>query len=421
MSPADDAIAVPKPVEPLAGAMAADSRKRPVRFTSNIVGPIILATDLACLAISVPMALIAYALLVGERVIYSVHAFAFAILAASFLLIRSSRRAYRRTLVDLMHEEGDALVDATVSSLLASALVWQFGMIDNYSRGVSLLYLISLLFCIALSRPLIRVLLTRMALRGSIEQRIAFYGADPQSVAMIRQLLGALDLPHLRFVGVADDRPKVGELDDLKLIGGYKELAELARRGEVDQVLISVPNLPPKRLHEIVDGLSAVSVDVSLIPPEAIELAPDYRVHLLGSLPVLNLWQRPFRDINQFVKRGEDLILGGIAAVFLAPVMAIAALAIRLTSPGPVLFVQPRMGFNNEVIHVLKFRTMFADQSDLGARETTTKDDPRVTPVGRILRKLSIDELPQLLNVIRGDMTFASPAHTRGGSRHSAC
>jgi exopolysaccharide biosynthesis polyprenyl glycosylphosphotransferase len=167
--------------------------------------------------------------------------------------------------------------------------------------------------------------------------------------------------------------------------------------------------LPPKRLHEIVDGLSAVSVDVSLIPPEAIELAPDYRVHLLGSLPVLNLWQRPFRDINQFVKRGEDLILGGIAAVFLAPVMAIAALAIRLTSPGPVLFVQPRMGFNNEVIHVLKFRTMFADQSDLGARETTTKDDPRVTPVGRILRKLSIDELPQLLNVIRGDMSLVGP------------
>ena len=81
-------------------------------------------------------------------------------------------------------------------------------------------------------------------------------------------------------------------------------------RGEVDQVLISVPNLPPKRLHEIVDGLSAVSVDVSLIPPEAIELAPDYRVHLLGSLPVLNLWQRPFRDMNQFVKRGEDLLLG---------------------------------------------------------------------------------------------------------------
>ena len=409
MLPVDDAILTEQPTDPVTEAPDSRASGRPVRFTSNIVGPIFLLTDLACLALSVPISLLAYNLLVGAAVIYSVHTFALAILVGSFLLIRSSRRAYRRTLVDLVHEEGDALVDATVSSLLASALVWQFGMIENYSRGVSLLYLVSLLLCVALSRPMIRVALNRMAARGLIEQRVAFYGADPQSITMIRRLLAALDLPHLRFVGVADDRPKVAALDDLKLLGGYRELADMARRGEIDQVLISVPNLPPERLHEIVDGLSAVSVDVSLIPPEAIELAPDYRVHLLGSLPVLNLWQRPFRDINQFVKRGEDLLLGGIAVVLLAPIMGLAALVIRMTSPGPVLFVQPRMGFNNEVIHVLKFRTMYADQSDIGARATTTKDDPRVTKAGRILRKLSIDELPQLLNVIRGDMSLVGP------------
>ena len=409
MSQADDLVMLQKPAKGSSDGRARPTRRPPVRFTSNIVGPIMLAADLVCLALSVPIALFVYQILVGDQLSYSVHIFAVAILAASFLLIRSSRRAYRRTLVDLMHEEGDALVDAVVSSLLASALVWQFGMIDNYSRGVSLLYLVSLLFCIALSRPLIRQLLTRMAARGSIEQRIAFYGADPQSVHMIRRLLASLDLPHLRFVGVADDRPKIDALDDLELIGGYDDLPQLARRGEIDQVLISVPNLPTKRLREIVDGLSAVSVDVSLIPPEAIELAPDYRVHLLGSLPVLNLWQRPFRDINEFVKRGEDLLFGGAALLFLAPVMGIAALLVRLTSPGPVLFVQPRVGFNNEVINVLKFRTMYADQTDIGARATTTRDDPRVTPVGRVLRKLSIDELPQLLNVIRGDMSLVGP------------
>ena len=409
MSPADELVMLQKSAKETSDERARSTRRPPVRFTSNIVGPIMLAADLVCLALSIPIALVAYQMLVGDQLSYSVHVFAVAILAASFLLIRSSRRAYRRTLVDLMHEEGDALVDAVVSSLLASALVWQFGMIDNYSRGVSLLYLVSLLFCIALSRPLIRQLLTRMAARGSIEQRIAFYGADPQSVQMIRRLLASLDLPHLRFVGVADDRPKIDALDDLELIGGYDDLAELARRGEIDQVLISVPNLPTKRLREIVDGLSAVSVDVSLIPHEAIELAPDYRVHLLGSLPVLNLWQRPFRDINEFVKRGEDLLFGGVAFLFLAPVMGIAALLVRLTSPGQVLFVQPRVGFNNEVINVLKFRTMYADQTDLGAQATTTRDDPRVTPVGRVLRKLSIDELPQLLNVIRGDMSLVGP------------
>jgi Undecaprenyl-phosphate glucose phosphotransferase len=308
-----------------------------------------------------------------------------------------------------MHEDGDVFVDAVVSSLLASAVVWQFGMIDNYSRGVSLLYLVSFLVSLALSRPIIRAWLNRMARRGAIEQRIAFYGADPQSIEIIHRLLNSLDLPHLRFVGVADDRPKVDHVEGLTLIGGYADLADMARRGEVDQVLISVPNLPPKRLHEIVEGLSEVSVDVSLVPAEAIELAPDYRVQLLGSLPVLNLWQRPFRDINQFVKRGEDLVLGSIALVALSPIMAFSALLIRLSSPGPVLFVQPRMGFNNEVIHVLKFRTMFTDKGDLSGAGATTRNDPRVTPIGRILRKLSIDELPQLLNVIKGDMSMVGP------------
>ena len=93
----------------------------------------------------------------------------------------------------------------------------------------------------------------------------------------------------------------------------------------------------------------------------------------------------------------------------LAPIFAIAALLVRLTSPGPILFVQPRTGFNNEVINVLKFRTMYVHLTDVGATKTTTRDDPRVTPVGWILRKLSIDELPQLLNVLQGSMSLVGP------------
>lgn len=405
---AEKVVAAPEEADGGEQVQRATARTTDFRFTSNIVGPIYLLADLLCLAISAPVALLAYDYVFGSRVILSVHAFAFAVMTASYLLIRSSRRAYRRTLVDQVHGE-DAIVDAIVASLLASALVWQFGLIDNYSRGVGVFFILSLCICLAVSRPIVRDVLNRLAASGAIQQRIAFYGADPVSISMIRRLIEGLDLPHIRFVGVADDRPKVETLDDLKLIGGFGELAELARRGLVDQVLITAQGIPPARLHEIVDGLSAVSVDVSLIPSEAIELAPDYRVHLLGSLPVLNLWQRPFRDINQFVKRGEDLVLGSIALLLLSPLIGLAALLIRLTSPGPILFVQPRIGFNNEIINVLKFRTMYADRTDLGAAETTTRDDPRVTPVGRVLRKLSIDELPQLINVIRGDMSLVGP------------
>lgn len=409
MPAADEAVLATEAGQPLESPSIEVRPGSRVRFTSNIVGPIFLLADILCLLISAPLAVAAYRMLIGERLVPSVHLFAFAMMSAAYLLIRSSKRAYKRTLVDLPHEEGDAIFDGVVSSLLASALVWQFGMVDHYSRGVSLLYLLTFITCLAVSRPLIRAHLRRLARRGSIEQRIAFYGADPESIRLIRRTLESLDLPHLRFIGVADERPKLSHLDDLKLIGGYDELIELARNGEIDQVLISVPNLPRQRLHEIVEGLSAVSVDVSLIPSQAIELAPDYRVHLLGTMPVLTLWQRPFRDINQFVKRSEDVVLSGIALILLSPLLALAALLVRLTSSGPILFVQPRLGFNNEVIKVLKFRTMYADCTDLNARATTTKDDPRVTPIGRILRKLSIDELPQLINVIRGDMSLVGP------------
>ncbi|MCA1653839.1 MAG: exopolysaccharide biosynthesis polyprenyl glycosylphosphotransferase [Sphingomicrobium sp.] len=392
-----------------------------VRFTSNIVGPIYLAADFICLAAAIPIALAAYHVLIGARLVASVHLFALFMLSATYLLIRASKHAYQRSLADALEDEGSALFDAVVSSLIASALIWQFGMIDNYSRGISILYLLALCASLWLSRPLVRKLLRILAKRGVIGQRIAFYGAEPATAETIERLLASLDLPHLSIVGVADDRPRVDEVGDMHFIGGLAELTALARAGGVDHVFISVSDMNRERLTEIVEGLSEVSMDVSLIPPQAVALAPDYRVSLLGAIPVLTLWQRPFRDINQFVKRGEDLLLGALALILVSPILLVAAILIRLTSAGPALFIQPRMGFNNEVIRVVKFRSMFFDQSDEKGLVTTSKSDPRVTPVGRVLRKLSIDELPQLLNVLKGDMSLVGPrphaTHMRVGDR----
>jgi exopolysaccharide biosynthesis polyprenyl glycosylphosphotransferase len=214
----------------------------------------------------------------------------------------------------------------------------------------------------------------------------------------------------------------VQEIDGLKMIGGLDAVLDLARRGELDQVLFCVANLPRKRLQDILEQLSTVSVDVALIPPVAIELAPDYRVHLLGQLPVLTLWQRPFRDINQFIKRGEDLLIAGTAVVLLSPLLLLTALLVRLSSPGPLFFVQPRIGFNNELIRVLKFRTMYVDRTDFSGEQATTVGDPRVTPIGSVLRRLSLDELPQLFNVIGGDMSLVGPrphpTHMKVGDRY---
>ena len=397
-------------------------RPRRSRFTSNIAGPIFFLADLVCILLAVPLSLIAYGILRGDRIEPSVAIFAFFAAAGTYLLIRTSRHAYRRTLVNMFDHEADTVIDALASVLIASALVWQFGMISNLSRGVTILSLLMFSSCLVASRPLVRMLVRHLAGTGAIEQRIVFYGADPDSISIIRKVIAASELPHLRFLGVADDRPKVKEIDGLPMIGGLEDVLELARRGDLDQVLFCVPNMPRERLLTIVDQLSNVSVDVAVIPPEAIHLAPDYRVHLLGQLPVLTLWQRPFRDVNGLVKRAEDLLIAGTAAIVLSPVMLLTALLVRLSSPGPIFFVQPRVGFNNELIRVLKFRTMYADQSDMKAEQTTTADDPRVTPIGRTLRKLSLDELPQLFNVISGDMSLVGPrphaTHMKVGDRY---
>ena len=187
-------------------------------------------------------------------------------------------------------------------------------------------------------------------------------------------------------------------------------------------MLISIRELPAKRLQEIVDRLDSVCVDISLVPNQAVDLYPGYQVRLMGSLPVLTLWQRPMQDVSGLLKRTEDLVLGSIALVLLSPIILLTALLVRLTSPGPALFVQPRVGFNNEIIHVLKFRSMYANMGDTKGLQTTTPDDQRVTPFGRIIRKLSIDELPQLLNVIKGDMSLVGPrphaTHMRVGDRY---
>jgi exopolysaccharide biosynthesis polyprenyl glycosylphosphotransferase len=124
---------------------------------------------------------------------------------------------------------------------------------------------------------------------------------------------------------------------------------------------------------------------------------------------MLALMDRPLTDWDRVIKNIEDRVLGTLLFLLAAPVMALVALAIRLDSKGPILFKQRRYGFNNELIEVYKFRSMYTDKTDATASKLVTKDDPRVTPVGRFIRKTSLDELPQLLNVIKGQMSLVGP------------
>jgi exopolysaccharide biosynthesis polyprenyl glycosylphosphotransferase len=126
-------------------------------------------------------------------------------------------------------------------------------------------------------------------------------------------------------------------------------------------------------------------------------------------VPLMQIGRRPLTDRQVLMKRIEDLVLASLITLALSPIMLLAALAVRLESRGPIFFRQPRHGFNDTIINVYKFRTMYVDRGDASGRKATVKDDPRVTRIGRYLRRWSVDELPQLFNVLWGDMSIVGP------------
>ncbi|TCP33071.1 Undecaprenyl-phosphate glucose phosphotransferase [Sphingomonas sp. BK235] len=382
------------------------------RFTSNVIPTLIFVVDVLCLLLSMPAALISYQVTVGQGVVPGVHTAAAFIAGVAFILIRQSRGVYSQSLAMLRSSDAAVALDYIFAALLSSAIVWQFGLVDEFSRGLTLAYVGWSVGSLLLSRFVLRALLHRLARSGRIRQRVVIYGADTGIVEQTCRMLDLQALPQLLLVGVADDyarRERDETVGDLPFIGGFSELLTLARDGEVDQVLISLAEMKRDRLDLIIEKLSEVAIDISLIPREAVALAPDYRVNFVGSIPVLTLWQRPMRDGDTLLKDAEDLIIAGLALIFLSPLLLVTAIAIKASSRGPVLFKQPRFGFNNREIMVYKFRSMYVDRQDVSGAERTRKGDPRVTPVGRLIRKLSIDELPQIWNVLRGEMSIVGP------------
>jgi Undecaprenyl-phosphate glucose phosphotransferase len=175
-------------------------------------------------------------------------------------------------------------------------------------------------------------------------------------------------------------------------------------------VIFSLPISAENRILQMLKKLWVLPVDIRLAAhTNKLQFRPRSYSYI-GSVPVLDVADRPIADWDVVMKWLFDKAIGGIALLCALPVMAIVALAIKLDSKGPVLFKQKRYGFNNDLIEVYKFRSMYTDMADTAAAKLVTKDDPRVTRVGRFIRKTSLDELPQLLNVVtKGNLSLVGP------------
>ena len=184
---------------------------------------------------------------------------------------------------------------------------------------------------------------------------------------------------------------------------------EAVREGKVDRILIARFEGAMEQSRALLARLMRVAVDVTFIPDLAELQAPVLNVDRIGTLPAIDLVSRPLTAIQVAVKRAEDLFVSCLVMLLATPVFVAIALAIKLDSSGPVLFSQLREGYHNKVFKVWKFRTMYHHARDERAVQQTSRHDPRVTRVGWLLRRLSLDELPQFINVIRGEMSVVGP------------
>lgn len=213
------------------------------------------------------------------------------------------------------------------------------------------------------------------------------------------------------FAGIFTDQ---ADPDDRAsaMIGADGDLDELVghiRAGHVDSVVVALPRGNQQRLNRIIQCLSETPVNLRLCPsPEAFRLL-DHGVTTYAGLPTINIVDRPLTDWRQTAKDVEDRVLGTLITLLILPVMAVIAVAIKIDSRGPILFRQKRYGFNDELIEVFKFRTMYVECTDQRGDVLTKRNDSRITPLGRILRKTSLDELPQFFNVLRGEMSIVGP------------
>jgi Undecaprenyl-phosphate glucose phosphotransferase len=247
---------------------------------------------------------------------------------------------------------------------------------------------------------------------GRLDRRAVVVGGGSAG----EHLISALDVQRdsdVRVVGVFDDRGEdrspptcAGQ----QKLGSVDDLVEFARRTRVDLVIFSLPITAEGRILQMLKKLWVLPVDIRLSAhTNQLRFRPRSYSYI-GNVPVLDVFDKPIADWDVVMKFLFDRIVGTLALIALSPVLLLTALAVKLDSKGPALFKQKRYGFNNELIEVYKFRSMYVDQSDANAAKLVTKGDPRVTRVGRFIRKTSLDELPQLFNVVfRGNLSLVGP------------
>ena len=248
-------------------------------------------------------------------------------------------------------------------------------------------------------------------LRGRLARRTVIVGGGQHALETIRRLERS-GRGALQILGLFDDRCRErlpDQITDYAFLGSFGDLEAFCRKQKVDLLIVAIPAAAETRILQILKKLWALPVDIRISALGSRLKLRDRAYQYIGDAPFLPVFDKPISDWDSALKALFDRVAAAVLILSLSPVLAAVALGVKRSSRGPVLFRQTRYGFNNEKFSVFKFRSMYAEQCDADASRLVSRNDPRVTPFGAFIRRWSLDELPQLFNVLLGDLSLVGP------------
>ncbi len=308
---------------------------------------------------------------------------------------------------------GEVVSDIVFNWLWVAALLiltgYATGYVHQFNQNALLAWLLGAPIAELTAHLVLRAAAPALTRLQGPTQRAIIVGMNEQGLALAR---GIQESPYSRIqvIGFVDSRgeKRLNPAGSYKLLGKLTELANIARDHHVQVIYLSLPMASQPRILQLLDDLKDTTASIYFVPDMFFtDLIQGHTGSVCG-MPVISVCETPFRGTDGVVKRASDIILSLLILLLISPVLLAIALAVKLTSPGPVIFKQRRYGLDGEEIVVYKFRSMTVTE-DGGDIRQAQKGDSRITPLGAILRRTSIDELPQFINVLQGRMSIVGP------------
>ncbi|MBQ2635249.1 MAG: undecaprenyl-phosphate glucose phosphotransferase [Methanobrevibacter sp.] len=352
----------------------------------------------------------------GGHLSYQTYAlfFVFAVVPVYLILyfafgLYKPRRTYKN-----IFSEATQIIKVNIVAFVSLVSILFIISQPDFSRIMLFLLAIIATFFGIIERFTIRSILRNMRVNNKNLKHILIVGDNELAFSFARKIR---ENPYLGFVvsGFLGRSSHIGmEVEGSMIIGAFKDIDYILSHNRYDRVVLAIPLMYYYRINELVESCERVGIKAEIIPDYIRYFPAQPSIDMIEDIPIINIRYVPLDDdFNKFLKYVSDYVISIIAIIITSPIMILTAIAIKLTSPGPIIFKQERIGHNGKPFMMYKFRSMKVQDPSEEKSEWTTKDDPRKTKVGDFIRKTSIDELPQFFNVLKGDMSVVGPRPER--------